>query len=154
MNALVVAVALGNLLVPLNSTMIVVALPALSRDLGVGVRDASWIVTAYLVAMAALQPIAGRIGDRYGRRRVMLAALAYFTVASLGAALAPSLPVLAFFRLQQAISAAAVVPNGLGVLRDALPAGGCQRAPRRHCLAVPRLALRARSIPARRRCDR
>src|SRR5207253_3253764 len=85
-------------------------------DLGVGVRDASWIVTAYLVAMAALQPIAGRIGDRYGRRRVMLAALAYFTVASLGAALAPSLPVLAFFRLQQAISAAAVVPNGLGVL--------------------------------------
>ncbi|HKW78921.1 MAG TPA: MFS transporter [Candidatus Limnocylindria bacterium] len=124
MTTLVVAVALGNLLVPLNSTMIVVALPALARDLGAPVRDAAWIVTAYLVAMAALQPIAGRVGDRYGRRRVMLVALAYFTIVSLGAAASPTLPVLAFFRLQQALAAAAVVPNGLGVLRDALPAGG------------------------------
>src|ERR671934_2394559 len=103
---LAIAVALGNLLVPLNSTMIVVALPQVARDLGVDIGATSWIVTSYLIAMAALQPIAGRIGDRLGRRKVMLAALVYFALGSAGAALSSSILVLAIFRIQQAIAAA------------------------------------------------
>src|SRR5438094_3978667 len=71
--------------------MIVVALPQVARDLGVDVAETSWIVTSYLIAMAALQPIAGRVGDRLGRRNVMLAALVYFAVASAGAAAAGSI---------------------------------------------------------------
>jgi len=106
--AFVFAVALGNLLVPLNSTMIVVALPLIGRDLGADHVTVAWLVTSYLIAMAALQPIAGRLGDRFGRRRFMLGALMYFIVASVGAALAPNLLVLVAFRLQQAIAAAAV----------------------------------------------
>jgi len=82
---LAISVALGNLLVPLNSTMIVVALPQVARDLQVDVAQTSWIITSYLIAMAALQPIAGRVGDRLGRRNVMLAALVYFALASAGA---------------------------------------------------------------------
>ena len=115
--AFVLAVALGNLLVPLNSTMIVVALPLIGRDLGADRVTLAWLVTSYLIAMASLQPIAGRLGDRFGRRRFMLGALIYFIVASIGAALAPNLVVLVAFRLQQAIAAASVVPNSLALLR-------------------------------------
>ena len=115
--AFVLAVALGNLLVPLNSTMIVVALPLIGRDLGADRVTLAWLITSYLIAMAALQPIAGRLGDRFGRRRFMLGALMYFIVASLGCAVAPNLLVLVLFRLQQAIAAAAVVPNSLALLR-------------------------------------
>jgi EmrB/QacA subfamily drug resistance transporter len=120
---LAISVALGNLLVPLNSTMIVVALPQVARDLRVDVGDTSWIVTSYLIAMAALQPIAGRVGDRLGRRNLMLASLVYFAVASAGAAASNSLLLLAVFRINQAIAAAALVPNGLGLLREAIPSG-------------------------------
>ena len=115
--AFVYAVALGNLLVPLNSTMIVVALPLIGRDLGADRVTLAWLITSYLIAMASLQPIAGRLGDRFGRRRLMLGALVYFIVASVGCAFAPNLLVLVLFRLQQAIAAAAVVPNSLALLR-------------------------------------
>jgi len=115
--AFVFAVALGNLLVPLNSTMIVVALPLIGRDLGADRVTLAWLVTSYLIAMASLQPIAGRLGDRFGQRRFMLGALVYFIVASVGAALAPNLVVLVAFRLQQALAAASVVPNSLALLR-------------------------------------
>ncbi|HEY8657333.1 MAG TPA: MFS transporter [Candidatus Limnocylindria bacterium] len=121
--AFVIAIALGNLLVPLNSTMIVVALPLIARDLGADPAASAWLITSYLIAMAAVQPIAGRLGDRFGRRRLMLGALAYFIVASIGGALAPSLLVLVLFRLQQALAAAAVVPNGLALLRGSAVAG-------------------------------
>jgi EmrB/QacA subfamily drug resistance transporter len=103
--------------------MIVVALPQVARDLGVDVGETSWIVTSYLIAMASLQPIAGRVGDRVGRRNVMLAALVYFALASAGAAAASSIVLLAFFRINQAVAAAALVPNGLGLFREAIPSG-------------------------------
>src|SRR5438067_12297925 len=99
--------------------MLVVALPAIARDAGVDLAAASWLITTYLIAMAALQPIGGRLGDRFGRRRLMLGALLYFGVASVGASLAQGLVLLTFFRLQQALAAALIVPNGLGILRGA-----------------------------------
>lgn len=114
---LITSIALGNALVPLNSTMLVVALPRIARDFGADLAATSWLVTAYLIAMAALQPVGGRIGDRFGRRRLMLGALLYFGLASVGAALATSLVLLTLFRLQQALAAALIVPNGLGILR-------------------------------------
>lgn len=116
---LIASIALGNALVPLNSTMLVVALPAIARDAHATVTDASWLITTYLIAMAALQPIGGRLGDRFGRRRLMLAALAYFGLASIGASLSNGLVPLAFFRIQQALAGAIILPNGLGILRHA-----------------------------------
>jgi MFS family permease len=116
---LIGSIALGNALVPLNSTMLVIALPFIARDAGTDLAEASWLVTTYLIAMAALQPIGGRIGDRYGRRVLMLGALAYFGLASIGASLAHGLVPLAFFRLQQAVAGALIVPNGMGILRRA-----------------------------------
>jgi MFS family permease len=99
--------------------MIVVALPAIARDAHASVADAAWLITTYLIAMAALQPIGGRLGDRFGRRRLMLGALVYFGMASVGAALSGDLVLLTLFRLQQALAGAIVVPNGMGILRHA-----------------------------------
>jgi MFS family permease len=66
--AVLVTIALATMLAPLNSTMIAVALPELLADFNRSLAWGSWIVTSYLVAMAAIQPLGGSLGDRYGRR--------------------------------------------------------------------------------------
>lgn len=119
----VVAIALANFLVPLNSTMIVVALPTIARDLGVDEQAVAWLITLYLIAMAALQPIGGRIGDRLGPRRVLLVALVGFAVASGLAPLARDLPTLIAFRVLQAMCACAITPNAMGLLRGGATPG-------------------------------
>ena len=118
---LLLTVALGAVLAPLNSTMIAVALPAITLDLGAGAAATSWLVTGYLISMASLQPVAGRLGDRLGRRRLILGGLLGFGVASLGATLAPNLPMLIVCRVAQAISGAVVLPNGDALLREIIP---------------------------------
>jgi predicted MFS family arabinose efflux permease len=121
--AVLTAVALGGALLPLNSTMLAVALPDIASGLGSGVAATTWLVTAYVVAMAVLGPFAGRAGDRHGRRRVVLWGLGAFAAASLAAGLAPSLPVLVAARLGQAVAGSLVFPNAIALLRDALPEG-------------------------------
>lgn len=115
------AIASYTVLAPLNSTMIAVALPDVIDDLDVGISTAAWLVTLYLVAMASLQPLAGSLGDRYGRRRLMLGGLLAFGVASIGAALSPDFAVLLGFRVLQAVSIALVLPNGIAIVRDVVP---------------------------------
>jgi EmrB/QacA subfamily drug resistance transporter len=124
---IVVTVVLGTMLVPLNSTMIAVALPRLIDDFHSGFSSVGWLVTSYLIAMAALQPVGGNLGDRLGRRPVMLLGLFWFAAASLGAGLAPALPVLILFRIQQAAAGALVFPNGLALLREIAPPGALGR---------------------------
>jgi len=121
--AVLAAVALSGTLLPLNSTMLAVALPDIASGTGGGVGASSWLVTSYVVAMAALGPFAGRLGDRLGRRRVLLWGLAAFAVASAAAGLAPSLGLLIVARLGQAVAGSLVFPNAIALLRDALPEG-------------------------------
>ena len=121
--AVLAAVALSGTLLPLNSTMLAVALPDIASDTGGGVAASTWLVTAYVVAMATLGPFAGRLGDRLGRRRVILCGLLAFAVSSAAAGLAPSLGVLIVARLGQAVAGSLVFPNAMALLRDALPAG-------------------------------
>jgi MFS family permease len=97
--AVLLTAALAVMLLPLNSTMIAVAIPDIARDPAGDPRSATWLVSGYLIAMATLLPIAGKLGDRFGRRRLILGGLGWFFTASLGAALAPSFPVLIAFRL-------------------------------------------------------
>jgi EmrB/QacA subfamily drug resistance transporter len=117
---LLLAIGLGTTLAPLNSTMIAVALPNIQDSLGVSVSQTAWLVTIYLVAMAVGQPIGGRIGDLFGRRRVYLLGLLWFGVASAACAVAPSLEVLIIFRTQQAIAGALTFPNGAAMVRQAV----------------------------------
>ena len=119
--AVLLAVALCGILPPLNTTMIAVALPDLLGHLGAGVSGGGWLVACYLIAIAPVQPITGKLGDRYGRRRLMLIGLAAFGVCSVGAGLAPSLPVLIAMRVLQGLSGALVFPNATGLIRELIP---------------------------------
>lgn len=117
-----VGVALGTLLAPLNSTMIAVALPRIVDDFDTTFGTVGWLVTTYLLALAVVQPVAGKLGDRHGRRPFVVGGLVVFGAASLGAAVAPNLVLLIAFRVAQAISGAVVFPNGAGLIRDLVPA--------------------------------
>ncbi|HEU4979137.1 MAG TPA: MFS transporter, partial [Solirubrobacteraceae bacterium] len=119
--AVLVAVALGAMLMPLNSTMVAVALPDVGHSFHDGIAAVSWLVTSYLIAMAALQPVAGKLGDRLGRRPLVLGGLWAFGVASVIAPAAPSLAVLIALRVAQAAAGALVFPNAMALLRELLP---------------------------------
>ena len=108
-------------LVPLNSTMIAVALPDLLDDLSAEVSAGTFVITGYLIVMACLLPVAGRLGDRFGRRRLLMAGLVWFAVASAGAGLAPGFGWLLGFRLQQAAAGALMGPSSFALLRSIIP---------------------------------
>jgi MFS family permease len=112
---------LGGILAPLNSTMLAVALPELRGDFDVGHSAIGWLVSAYLIAMAVAQPLGGRLGDQLGRARVFRIGLVAFLALSAGAALAPTFAVLVLLRTGQALVGAAVIPNGMAMLRLAVP---------------------------------
>ncbi|HET7034472.1 MAG TPA: MFS transporter, partial [Thermomicrobiaceae bacterium] len=115
------AAALSAMLAPLNSTMIVVALPALLHQFDRSLAWGSWIIISYLVAMATVQPLSGSLGDRMGRRRLMLLGLVAFLAASLLAALAWNIEILLLARTAQAIAGAIAIPNGAALVRAELP---------------------------------
>jgi MFS family permease len=119
--AILFTVGFGGMLVPLNSTMIAVAIPSITDELRAGVSQTGWLVTAYLITMAALPPITGKLGDRYGRRRFLLGGYVLFAAASVGAALASDIWTLILFRGGQALAGAIVFPNGSALLRQIIP---------------------------------
>ena len=83
-------VCLGQLMIVLDSTIVNVALPSIQRDLHFTQADLTWVVNSYLVTYGSLLLLAGRLGDLAGRKRVFLAGLTIFTVASLLCGVAPS----------------------------------------------------------------
>ncbi|MGI8915903.1 MAG: MFS transporter [Chloroflexota bacterium] len=119
--AALATIAISGTLAPLNSTMIAVALPAIMLAYGASLASAGWLVTSYLVVMAAVQPAAGKLGDQLGRRSLILGGLVGFGLATLGALIAPTLAVLTAFRLLQALGAAIALPNGVALVREVVP---------------------------------
>jgi MFS transporter, DHA2 family, methylenomycin A resistance protein len=115
------AVSLGYFMVILDATIVAVALPALGRDLGSGVAGLQWVVDSYTVVLAGLLLLGGSLSDRVGSRRVFLAALVAFTLASLACGLAPSLGALVAARALQGAGAAMMVPSSLALLGAAYP---------------------------------
>jgi EmrB/QacA subfamily drug resistance transporter len=118
---LLAMVALGTMLAPLNSTMIAVALPGIMGEFQATTATAGWLVTGYLVVMAALQPVAGKLGDRLGRRWMLAGGLTCFGVTSLAAATATSLPMLVAMRMLQAAGGAVALPNATALVRELVP---------------------------------
>lgn len=117
---LLLVASLCSLLAPLNSTMLAVALPAIRTDFGVGHAAVGWLVSSYLIAMAVVQPIGGRLGDDVGRARVLRVGLVAFLACSVAAAVAPTFLLLVVFRTLQAISGAILIPNAMGLLRTGI----------------------------------
>ena len=121
--ALVVAVlASCGLAVSLMQTLVVPLLPAYPRLLGTSPSTAAWLVTATLVAGAVCAPVLGRLGDMYGKRRMLLVALGLVAAGSALGAVAPNVEVLLVARALQGASLG-VVPLGLSIMRDVLPPG-------------------------------
>ncbi len=113
----VLGIAAAAGLVPLNSTMIAVALPTIADDFDISTGTASVLVTVYLVAMLVGQPMAGRVADVVGNRRTVTCALVGLIVTSCAAAFAPSFAWLVVARLAQALCAAALGPSVQSLLR-------------------------------------
>jgi EmrB/QacA subfamily drug resistance transporter len=109
-------------MVALDALVVTTALPAIQRDLRVGVSTLEWTVNAYALTYAAGIITAAALGDRLGRRRIFVAGLALFTVSSAACAIAPSVGVLLAARAVQGIGAAAVTPLSLTLLTAAFPA--------------------------------
>ena len=109
-------------MVVLDSLVVITALPRMQRDLHVGLPVLQWTVNSYGIAFAAGIITAAALGDRLGRRRVFIAGIALFTLASAACALAPSAPALIAARAVQGLGGAAVLPLSLTILTTAFPA--------------------------------
>lgn len=116
----VVMLALCVLAAALGTSAANVALPELTAWSGGSYGHAQWVVTAYVLAMTAASLLVGRVGDIFGRERVLRMALALFVVAALVAAMAPTLGVLAAARAVQGIGAAAMITLPLAIAKDAV----------------------------------
>jgi EmrB/QacA subfamily drug resistance transporter len=114
-------VASGAVLVPLNSTMLAVALPSIMDRFGVDAITVSSLVTLYLGAVTIALLASGSLGDRYGQRPVFLIGVVAFAFASLLAAVAPSFEVLALSRVFQAVSGALVSTTSVALVRAMSP---------------------------------
>ncbi|WP_251091953.1 MFS transporter [Streptomyces sp. Caat 7-52] len=112
--------ASGGILMAVTQTVVVPLLPDLPRLTGASAAAVSWTVTATLLSGAVLTPVLGRAGDMYGKRRVLIAALALMTVGSVMCALSSDIGVLIAARALQG-AAASVVPLSISILRDELP---------------------------------
>lgn len=113
----IVGIALASALVPLNSTMIAVALPTLADEFDITTGRAAILITVYLVAMLVGQPTSGRLADHVGARRLALVAVAGFGVCSAAAMFAGTFAVLVAVRAGQAVFASALSPSVQALLR-------------------------------------
>ena len=114
-------VASGAVLVPLNSTMLAVALPSIMGEFDVDAATVSSLVTLYLGAVTIALLASGSLGDRYGQRPVFLVGVIAFVLSSLLAAAAPSFELLAAGRVAQALSGALISTTSVALVRAIAP---------------------------------
>jgi EmrB/QacA subfamily drug resistance transporter len=116
-----IIVSVGLFMTVLDNLVVTVALPSIHASLGSSVQDLEWTVNAYTLAFAVLLLTGSALGDRFGRKRMFIVGIAVFTLASAGAALAPSTGLLVAARAIQGMGAAIATPLTLTLLADAFP---------------------------------
>jgi EmrB/QacA subfamily drug resistance transporter len=116
-------VILAQFMVILDFTIVQVALPSIGREFGVSVNGLQWIVTTYGLTLAGFLMLSGRVGDIYGHKRLFIAGVLLFSLASLVGGLAPSEIVLIVARVVQGLGAAMASATGLSILVAAFPEG-------------------------------
>jgi len=121
-----VVLCAGMLMVILDQTIVNVALPSIQEDLGFSQSGLAWVVNAYLIAFGGLLLLSGRMGDLIGRKRVFMAGLAVFTLASLLCGLAQSQEMLIGARFLQGAGGAMASAVILGMIVTLFPAPGEQ----------------------------
>ncbi|MEU6255403.1 MFS transporter [Streptomyces sp. NPDC047043] len=119
--AVLAVVLAADVLDLLDATITNIAAPTITRDLGGGASLVQWLGASYALALGVLLVPGGRLGDKYGRRRLFLLGLAGFVAASLACGLAPNPAALVAARLVQGAFGALVVPQGFGILGATWP---------------------------------
>ena len=112
--------AVGGCAYALLQSLVVPALPTLQKDLHTTPTGVTWIFTAYLLAASVATPIAGRLGDMFGKKRTLVFVLAGVSAGTFVAAFATTLPVLIGARLIQGLGGA-IFPLAFGIIRDEFP---------------------------------
>ena len=113
------AVSLAAFMTYLDNNIVNVAIPTIQRSLNLSVSGLEWVVSSYLLTVAGLLLVGGRLADVFGRRRLFLAGMAVFTLSSLAAGLAGSGGVLIASRAVQGIGAAMLMPATLAIIMTA-----------------------------------
>jgi EmrB/QacA subfamily drug resistance transporter len=111
---------LGMLLAALDQTIVSTALPTIVGDLG-GLNRLSWVVTAYLLTSTISQPIYGKLGDLYGRKRLFQSAIAIFLVGSALCGISQNMDELIGFRALQGLGAGGLMVGALSIIGDIVP---------------------------------
>jgi EmrB/QacA subfamily drug resistance transporter len=112
--------ALGGAAYALLQSLVVPALPVLQHDLHTSTSGVAWVFTAYLLAASVVTPIAGRLGDLYGKKRVLVVTLSGLAAGSLLAAVVTTLPLMIVARTIQGLGGA-IFPLAFGIIRDEFP---------------------------------
>lgn len=116
----VAVLAMAGIVVSLMQTLVIPIIPHLPEYLNAGAEDTAWVITATLLAAAVATPTMGRLGDMFGKRRILLISIVLMTVGSVIGALSSSVLPMIVGRTLQGL-AAGVIPLGISVMRDILP---------------------------------
>jgi len=119
-NVTLAILAVAGTAYALQQTMVIPALPTLQRDLNTTTTWVTWVLTMLLLVASVSTPIIGKLGDQYGKQRLLVISLVLFFVGCAGAAAAWNIWALIFFRAFQGIGAA-VFPLSFGIIRDEFP---------------------------------
>ncbi|MFI6645240.1 MFS transporter [Streptomyces sp. NPDC050504] len=111
----------GAVVVALDGTVLTVVQPTLQRDLGASFAQVQWTSTGYLIAVASLLVLAGRLGDRYGHQRLFALGILGFAAATAAICVAPGIGWVVGLRVAQGVCGALLQPATLGMLRAAFP---------------------------------
>ncbi|MBZ0284678.1 MAG: MFS transporter [Anaerolineae bacterium] len=111
-----IASVLASSMAFIDSTALNVALPTLQTEFNMGGSQLLWVVNAYALFLSALILVGGSLGDHYGRKRVFMAGISLFAVASMACGLAPNVAILIAARAVQGIGGALMVPGSLAIL--------------------------------------
>jgi MFS family permease len=114
------SIMLPMFLAVVDQTIVATALPAIAANTG-NVERASWVVVAYLIASTIAAPIYGRLGDAFGRRRLMFAALFIFVLASVFCAVSPTIEFLALARVVQGLGGGGLMTLSQALIGEAVP---------------------------------
>jgi EmrB/QacA subfamily drug resistance transporter len=107
----------------IDGTIVATALPTMRHELHTSLSGAGWTLTGYTLGQIVIAPLAGHLGDAYGRKPVFLLALVIFTVSSLLCGLVNSIHLLVLLRIVQAFGGGAFIPSAIGVISDTFDAG-------------------------------
>ncbi|SUA46658.1 Spectinomycin tetracycline efflux pump [Nocardia africana] len=121
-----------QLMVVLDGTVVILALPALQRHLGLTSSGSAWTVTAYGLTYGGLMLLGGRLGDSFGRKKMLLLGVSFFTLASLLCGLAQNEAMLIFARALQGTGAAIAAPVAMALVVSTFAPG----PPRNQAIAI------------------